>query len=393
MSKENLKEVIIQNKNYGELDGYKVFLTKELFEYFSKEKAKNGTLLIDLLRQGTLMKGLKHLIISIAKKEKSGLIFTHKSTEKKNDDYYIDYKEYKKSAQEKFYVFYKITGLDAAIKYLNQYFPNEFEMPEEPINEETYKIVDKNFSDIIHNLAEKEKNQKVLIKETVKVLEYLHEEKKSLTQEIDALMELQKKSSIFYYTQKIDDLKERLYSHTQFHETSGKDSWQNWIYNNNWLFGINYQVPIQKEKVGFDSIPDFLFPSLDGFLDILEIKLPTADVIFEDSSHPGSFAWSSDVNKAIGQVINYIHQIELNQLQLKERINESYNDIYSTSICAIKPRVIILIGKSDGWKNSERQAFRKLNYSLHGIEVLTYTDLVQRGERIINLYSEKGSVV
>lgn len=141
----------------------------------------------------------------------------------------------------------------------------------------------------------------------------------------------------------------------------------------------------------FDCIPDFLFPSLDGFLDILEIKLPTADVILEDKSHPGSYAWSSEVNKAIGQVINYIYQIELNQLQLKERINESYTDIYSTSIFVIKPRAIILIGQSDGWRNSEKQAFRKLNYALHGIEVLTYTDLIQRGERIIDLYSQNKS--
>lgn len=87
-------------------------------------------------------------------------------------------------------------------------------------------------------------------------------------------------------------------NNNQFHETSGKDSWQNWIYDNNWLFGINYQAPIQKEKVGFDCIPDFLFLSLDGFLDILEIKLPTADVIFEDKSHLGSYSWSSSNRKA-----------------------------------------------------------------------------------------------
>lgn len=257
MGEEKIKEVIIQRKNYGELDGYKIYITKELFEYFSNEKAKDGTLLIDLLKQGKLLKGLKHLIISISNKGTSKLILTHESTEKRNDDYYIDYKEYKKCAQKEFYVFYKATGLEIASKYLNQYFPSEFELPEEPIKEQTFRIVDKNFSEIIHSLAEKEKNQRVLIKETNKILDSLQQRKESLKCDIEELMELQKRSSIYYYTQKISELKERLNGNNRFYEINGKDSWQNWIYNNNWLFGINYQTPIQKEKVGFDGSADY----------------------------------------------------------------------------------------------------------------------------------------
>ena len=39
-------------------------------------------------------------------------------------------------------------------------------------------------------------------------------------------------------------------------------------------------------------MPDYLFPTLDGFVDILEIKLPSFEVIEEDVGHIGSWVWS-----------------------------------------------------------------------------------------------------
>ena len=38
------------------------------------------------------------------------------------------------------------------------------------------------------------------------------------------------------------------------------------------------------------------------------------------------------------------------------------------------------------------EAFRKLNYALHGIEVLTYDDLISRGEHLVTMYSNGHSV-
>jgi len=39
------------------------------------------------------------------------------------------------------------------------------------------------------------------------------------------------------------------------------------------MFATQYAAPLPKERVGFSSIPDFLFPTLDGFVDVLEIKV------------------------------------------------------------------------------------------------------------------------
>ncbi|MFM6402801.1 Shedu immune nuclease family protein [Planktothrix sp.] len=156
------------------------------------------------------------------------------------------------------------------------------------------------------------------------------------------------------------------------------------ICNNRWLFGTQYGQIIQKEKVGFDNIPDFLLLTADGFLDVLEIKKPSSPVLVKDSSHKGNYKWSSEVTEAIAQADNYLNHTNSNHLAISQRIREKYN----LEINAIKPRAIILIGKSDKWDNKKRERFRSLNQLLHGVEVVTYTDLLRRGQNLIKLYTE-----
>ncbi len=200
----------------------------------------------------------------------------------------------------------------------------------------------------------------------------------------DFIKEIKEQSNIAFYKEKIAEFEKRLKENHS--ETTGPDSWQRWIYENNWLFGIHYQTPIEKEKVGFDSIPDYLFPTWDGFIDILEIKKPTEEVIRKDPHHPGSYMWSSKTNEAIGQVVNYINEVDLNKFILRERIENKYPHL--KDIIMIKPRAFILIGKSELLDRRDKEALHKLNYSLHGIEVITYTDLLTRGNKIIEMYQK-----
>lgn len=221
-------------------------------------------------------------------------------------------------------------------------------------------------------------------------LKDLKNQKKDLSESVKQLEEIKKQSNILYFKEKLEEFETRIKTGGQS-ETSGNDSWQKWIFNNNWIFGANYQKPIEKQKVGFDNIPDFIFPTIDGFLDILEIKKLEHDPIKKDGSHAGSYMWTPKASEAIGQVVNYIHQVELHQLELKQKIERAYPEIAS-EIFTIKPRAYILMGNSKSWKPEEKEALRKLNYSLHGIEVLTYTDLLARGNKIVQMYSEKKDI-
>lgn len=179
----------------------------------------------------------------------------------------------------------------------------------------------------------------------------------------------------------VEELKERI-TKGGFAETAGSDSWQKWIYKNNWLFGIHYKKPIEKTKINISGImPDYLFPTLDGFVDVLEIKLPNDDVIIKDTSHRGAWRWTKETNSAIGQVVNYLGEIDRLRLEIEREMSISYGH----DISLLKPRSYILIGNSTDWVAEKKEGLRKMNHALHGIEILTYKDLLVRGLEVIDL--------
>lgn len=385
---EEMHRIVITSRSYGELSGVEIFVTDDLYQRLAKREARDGRPLIELLKIGRALQGLKHLIASIKESNKeSKIIFNLDKTEKVGNRYFINYAEYGEKAQEWFFSLYKETGFDAASSYLNRYFPTEFQYDPNHLKESELAKVSKQLPYVLRRASQKTKNKVVLMEQTTRTLGELEYKSKASR---DALLGLQRRSSLSFYGQRSEELKSRLTK--DYPETRGKDSWQKWIYNNSWLFGVRYLVPIEKERIGFKEIPDFLFPTLDGFLDILEIKRPRCDVIRKDPAHRGSYAWSPDTNQAIGQVVNYMREMEENQLKLMKEINKEYGGRYKMPLHTVKPRAFILIGVSDSWDESEKDAFRTLNYSLHGVEVLTYSDLIRRGEGIISMlsYADEG---
>jgi len=186
----------------------------------------------------------------------------------------------------------------------------------------------------------------------------------------------------------LDEFAARLDS--KYPETSGPDSWQSWIYKNKWLFGVNYTNTIEKARVSIGGImPDFLFLTADNFVDVLEIKLPEEEAILADPGHPGSFKWSAKTNEAIGQAVTYIDSIERFQDALEKEILREYK----IKASCVKPRAFILIGIKSGWDEQKRAGLRRLNSSLHGIEVLTYSDLIARGREIAEMYKQEATEI
>ncbi len=384
----SIQSIEVKSKNFGSFDGVKIGISSNLWEELQKRKTAQGNM-IDSLKIGRGLNGFKHLIEKIKTHDKKNeIIFTDDETNKKGKRFFINFDKYRRNTSNRFFALYRETGLDGASYFLNINFSKEFKYDKDRITRSQLKKIDKNFPDVLKEMSKKVQNRKVLIQKTTDVLNELTERKAILKSQVEALEDLKNASNIALFQQRIKQLNERLTGKKRCHETRGKNSWQRWIYENNWMFGIHYQKPIEKEKVGFDNIPDFLFPTIDGFLDILEIKLPTADVIHADDSHPGSYRWSSTANQAIGQVINYLHQMELHQFELEKRIRRAYHNQFGSGIFSIKPRAFILIGTKDAWDEDKIEALRKLNYSLHGIEVLTYTDLLARGQQIIDMYTK-----
>jgi hypothetical protein len=368
--KGGMEEVRISNRSFGEYDDSAVFLTPELAEQLRARKNRYGKTEFEALKAGQLITGLKHLIEQIqTKNRKAKLVLTLGRPKKEDDKYFISYEEYGRRGFQTRIQIGRTAKLSLAKSYLERTFPTDF-----PPSAAT---------DSAEALLHSQTGQIVLVDKTTELLERVSKERRRSKALIRQLKDLQRMSNIAYYREKLEELRSHL-------ERNHRESWwQNWIYSNNWLFGVNYNQPISKQRVGLDNIPDFLFPSLDGFIDILEIKRPSHPVIIEDPSHPRTFVWSSETNRAIGQVVVYIQELEDHRREVAERLNEEFELIMGHKLKTVRPRAFILIGRSDDMPSPEKEGFRKLNHTLHGIEVLTYTDLVTRAEALIALYGSK----
>ena len=386
--RKRLKALIVDNAGWGELNRAPFYISPSLFRKLEKKPKRGDQTFISRLQKGRAIRGLKHLLESVRDGRPNGrLVLTDGKTGVKGSDIHVNLNDYTRAGQGRFLSVYRQAGLDVATHFLQQNFPKEFPSPVDKLSSGEIRKARQHADQVIEEISRRRTEKNRLLKKTTDVVRNLRNEEANLKRSIKELEELRRQSSIAFYQERISEFRVRLTK--KYPETKGPRSWQAWVYANNWILGVQYQQPLEKEKVGFDSIPDYLFPTIDGFIDILEIKEPEHEVIKADSNHPGSYAWSSECNKAIGQVTNYLYEMELNQLQLRDRINEKYKGVFESEVRVIRPRAFVLIGRSDNWDSKMKDGFRKLNHTLHGVQVLTYSDLLSRGLHLIRMYTRQ----
>ena len=386
----NMHAVVVNNPSFGEANGSTVYLTDDLYTRLTESQGAADGPDLSSLRGGRALRGLKHLMERVrAKRGSARLVLTLGSTRKDGNDFFVNFDDYRQNTQRRFYEMYRQVGLEASLGFLGRNFPEDFELEGERLPDAYLRTARQNIPEIVQHLVHTTRSQPVLMESVASELREIASQRRLLRKESEALTRLRSQSNVLYYKEVLHDLEQRLTSGKPYSETRGKNSWQKWIFRNSWLFGPLYLEAIEKERVGLASIPDFLFPTLDGFIDILEIKLPNVAVIREDPSRRNVYTWSPDVNKAIGQVVNYVHEIDLHQLELSKNLSREYAELFGSFVSVIRPRAFILIGTEEQWNDKYREAHRRLNYSLHGIEVITYNELMRRGKRVIDLYADE----
>ncbi|MHB1316468.1 MAG: Shedu anti-phage system protein SduA domain-containing protein [Minisyncoccota bacterium] len=163
----------------------------------------------------------------------------------------------------------------------------------------------------------------------------------------------------------------------------------NALQNMPWIFGPEYES-IDIRGAGDAGIPDRRLKRIDGLSDILEVKLPSAELLRKDNLGRNYIA--PDLSEAIGQLTGYLEHYfsvyteERDDKTGQEILEDRYGKYY-------KPKGILLIGrrnKSDGTittqktDNAEPKSLRRLMSYYHWIEVLTYDDLIERARNSIN---------
>ena len=147
---------------------------------------------------------------------------------------------------------------------------------------------------------------------------------------------------------------------------------QNWIELNLWIFGIDYIKKHDSRKIALFSEGDLLMESVDGYLDLIELKRPKHELFKFDDSHK-CFYPHINLSQVIGQSLFYLQKLQ----DYKLNIEKEYE------VKVIMPRVKIIIGRNINFKNEEKDSLRMLNSNLNSIQIITYDDLVQFGKLIL----------
>lgn len=153
--------------------------------------------------------------------------------------------------------------------------------------------------------------------------------------------------------------------------------WQKWFERNSWVLGSQFVRILDQRSIDTQNISDFLMQAYDGFLDVVEIKRPDSGLQFWASAlDHGNYVPSADLTKAITQASRYIYEIEreANSVKFLERVG---------GVRTVKPRCILVFGRSDHWNPKQQEAYRIMNAGFHNLTVLTYDHVLTRAKRIV----------
>lgn len=161
-------------------------------------------------------------------------------------------------------------------------------------------------------------------------------------------------------------------------EDLNEGAWQKWFESNSWVLGSQFVRILEERYIDTQNISDFLMEAYDGFLDVVEIKRPGGLQFWANSLDHGNYVPSSDLIKAITQSTRYIYEVEreANSVKFLERVN---------GVKTVKPRCILVYGRSNDWNEEQSEAYRIMNAGYHNLTILTYDHVLARAKRIVGL--------
>lgn len=164
---------------------------------------------------------------------------------------------------------------------------------------------------------------------------------------------------------------------TELCEDLPESYWQKWFANNKWVLGSDFAQIIDERQIDTENIADYIMRAFDGFIDLVEIKKPNGLPFWASTKDHNNYVPSSDLTKAITQCLNYIYEIE--------REANSQKFIERTKSKVVKPRCILVFGRSDSWNDEQREAYRILNSAYNQLSILTYDHLLSRAKNVLGI--------
>jgi hypothetical protein len=141
-----------------------------------------------------------------------------------------------------------------------------------------------------------------------------------------------------------------------------------------------------------DKRPDFLLIDANGYIDILEIKKPSVQLLTKQSSYRNNYVPVRDLAGAIQQIEKYIYCLNAWGKDGEQELQKQLSSKLPATVLSkvVNPQGILLLGRSNQFNHQQKDDFEliKRQYK-HIAEIMTYDDLIQRIDNIIAaLYKE-----
>ena len=149
---------------------------------------------------------------------------------------------------------------------------------------------------------------------------------------------------------------------------------EKFLKQNIWIFGNEFSVFIDDTKVNESNILDLFPKNYDGFVDIIELKLPKEKLFNYDSSHNNYYP-TAELTKVISQLQNYLFELE------KKTSDDGYQN--KNGCVVVKPKGIIVFGSQQQLTDDELKYLRILNSSYHNITIYTYQQIYEMASSIL----------
>lgn len=150
--------------------------------------------------------------------------------------------------------------------------------------------------------------------------------------------------------------------------------YQRFLEKNYWIFGSEFceLLPL-RELVAAKQLDFPLRRTVDGYLEIIEIKRPITEHLFVGNR----LAPRSEVTEAVAQAEEYLDLLD----------RESDRIWRQKEVRSDKVRATVVIGR-DGDKN-QQDALRRYNSNRPRVEVVTFDQLMRIGQRILHIFDSE----
>lgn len=132
---------------------------------------------------------------------------------------------------------------------------------------------------------------------------------------------------------------------------------------------------------GYDKRPDFLLVDANGYVDILEIKKPSAQLLTKQSSHRNNYVPVKELAGAIQQIEKYVFCLNHWGDDGEKRLEKIFGDTLpeGLSLKIINPQGLLILGRSKNFNPQQKSDFEliKRQYK-HVADIMSYDDLVAR---------------